>query len=264
MECSPVRQAPAIEKQLRETVFRRSAWVRGAAIILALALSFHFAATALWVSPAAPLYDALAPVLTPYMQPFFQQGWSLFAPNPYQGDHTFLLRARLTDRSTGQLRTSDWVDVTRREWSGILHNPLHPRSDLYTDGLYSILNDDRDNLIDKQASICERDYSHSGWDQLLADLSAQKGADPDWLESYVRHERVAAAFATQYAYALWGPDVEAVQIRIGYTPVPNFEDRAGQDAQPTSVFTSFGWRPTVVFDGQSQKYFAEAVQGGHR
>ena len=259
-----MRQTPAIEKQLYTTSFRRSAWVRGAAVVLALVLSFHFAATALWVSPADPIYDAMAPVLNPYMQPFFQQGWSLFAPNPYSGGYTFLLRARWADRSTGQLRTSDWVDVTAREWSGVLHNPLHPRSDLYTDGLSEDLADDQDDLLDSQASIVERDYSHSGWDQLLADLSAQKGADPNWLESYIRHERVAAAFATQYAYALWGPDVEAVQIQLEYTPVPNFENRANKDAQPESFFTYFGWRPTVVFDGQSQKYFAGAVRGGYR
>ena len=210
------------------------------------------------------MYDALAPVLNPYMQPFFRQGWSLFAPNPWSGDYTFLLRGRWTDRSTGLLRTSDWVDVTTRQWNGILHNPLHPRSDLYSEGLSEVLSDDQDNLIDNQASIVERDYSHSGWDQLLADLSAQKGADPDRLESYVRHERVAAAYATQYAYALWGPDVEAVQIRLKYTPVPNFEDRADKDAQPESFFTYFGWRPTVVLDGQSQKHLAEAVPGGRR
>jgi hypothetical protein len=259
-----VRQTPAIEKQLYKTVFRRSAWVRGAAVVLALVLSFHFAATALWVSPAGPIYGAVAPVMNSYMQPFFQQHWSIFAPNPIDGDYTFLLRARWTDRSTGQLRTSDWVDVTTPEWNGILHNPLHPRSDLTTAGLSEVLGDDQDNLIDNQASIAERDYSHSGWDQLLADLSAQKGADPDWLKSYVRDQRVAAAFATQYAYARWGPDVEAVQIRLNYTPVPDFEDRADKDAQPVSFFTYFGWRPTVVFDGQSQKYFAEAVLGGHR
>jgi Family of unknown function (DUF5819) len=258
-----MQQTSEIEKQAGKTV-GRSAWVRGAAILLALVLSFHFAATALWVSPAAPLGKALAPVLNPYMQPFFQQGWSLFAPNPYQGDFTLLLRARWTDRSTGELRTTDWVDISRREESGILHNPLHSRSDMVTYGLYQALIADRDNLTNYQASICERDYSHSGWDQLLADLSAQKRADRDWLESYVRHERVAAAFATQYAYALWGPDVEAVQIRLKYTPVPTFEDRAGRDAQPKSVFTYYGWRPTVVFDGQSQKYFAAAVLGGHR
>jgi hypothetical protein len=259
-----LRQTPAIEKQPYKTAFRRSAWVRGAAVVLALVLSFHFAATALWVSPAAPLYNALAPVLNPYMQPFFQQGWSIFAPNPDHGDYTFLFRARWTDRSTGQLRTSDWVNVTTREWNGILHNPLYPRSDTYTDELSRILSGDQGNLTDNQASIAERDYSRSGWGQLLADLSAQKGADPDLPESYVRHERVAAAFATQYAYALWGPAVGAVQIRLKYTPVPSFEDRTGQDAQPQSAFTYYGWRPAVVPGGQSQKYFAGTVLGGHR
>ena len=260
----PVRQTPAIEKQLYRTVFRRSAWVRGAAVVLALVLSFHFATTALWVSPAGPMYDAVAPVLNPYMQPFFQQGWALFAPNVWSGDYTFLLRARWTDRSTGQLRTSDWVDVTTPEWDGISHNPLHPRSDVITEGLSDVLGDDQGSLNDNQVSIVERDYSHSGWNQLLADLSAKNGPDPDWLESYVRHERVAAAFATQFAYALWGPDVEAVQIRLNYTPVPDFADRADKDAQPERFFTYYGWRPTVVFAGQSQKYFAEAVLGGHR
>jgi hypothetical protein len=232
--------------------------------VLALVLSFHFTATALWVAPAAPLHDAMAPVLNPYMQPFFRQSWSIFAPNPVHGDYTFLIRARWTDRSTGQLRTSDWVDVTKREWSGILHNPLHPRSDMYTDELSRTLNRDQDNLIDNQGSIVAQDYSHSGWGRLLADLSAQKGADPDLLESYVRHERMAAAFATQYAYALWGPTVEAIQIRLKYTPVPDFEYRADKDAQPQSFFTYYGWRPTVVFAGQSQKYFAEVVLGGQR
>jgi len=197
------------------------------------------------------------------MQPFFQQGWSLFAPNPAGGDNEILFRARWTDRSTGKLRTSDWVDVTRREWSGILHNPLHPGSDYYTDELDGILSDDRDNLNDNQASIVERDYSHSGWDQLLADLNAQKGADRDSLESYVRHERVTAAFATQYAYALRGPDIEAVQAQVKYTPIPGFEGRADNDDPPASVFT-YGWRPTVVFDGQSKKYFAETVRGAGR
>ena len=259
-----MRQTPAIEKQLYKTGFRRSAWVRGAAVVLGLVLSFHFAVTALWVSPADPIYDALAPIVHPYMQPFFQQGWSLFAPNPYQGNHAFLFRARWTDRSTGQLRTSDWVNVTTREWSGIFHNPLHPRSDLYTDDLYEILNDDQDGLLDSQVSIVERDYSHSGWNKLLADLSAQKGADPGGLKSYVSDERVAAAFATQYAYALCGPDVQAVQIRLEYTPIPSFADRADKDAQPQSFFSYYGWRPTVVFAGQSQKYFAEAVLGGYR
>jgi hypothetical protein len=232
--------------------------------VLGLVLSFHFAATALWVSPAGPIYNTLAPVLNPYIHPFFQQGWSLFAPDPWSGDYTFLLRAGWADRSTGQLRTSDWVDVATREWNGILHNPLHPRSDLYSEGLSEQLSGDQDKLTDNQASIVERDYSHSGWDRLLADLSAQKGADPDWLRSYVSHERVADAFATQYAYALWGPDVEAVQFRLKYTPVPSFADRADKDAQPESFFTYFGWRPTVVFGGQSQKYFAEAILGGHR
>ncbi len=260
----PVRQTPAIEKQLHETVFRRPAWIREAAVVLGLVLSFHFAATALWVSPAGPIYDAVAPVVNPYMQPFFQQGWNLFAPNPWSGDDTILLRARWTDRSTGQLRTSDWVDVTTREWNGILHNPLHPRSDQYSEGLSQLLGNDQDNLNGSQISIVERDYSHSGWNQLLADLSAKNGPDPDWLESYVRDERVATAFATQYAYALWGPNVEAVQIRLKYTPVPDFADRADKDAQPQSIFTYYGWRPTVVFAGQSQKYFAEAVLGVHR
>ena len=201
----PVRQTLAIQKQPYRTVFRRSAWVRGAAVVLVLVLSFHFAATALWVSPADPMHDALAPVLNPYMQPFFQQGWSLFAPNPWSGDYTFLLRARWTDRSTGRLWTSDWVDATTPEWDGIVHNLLHSRSDQYTEGLSEVLADDQVNLNDKQVRIVERDYSHSGWNQLLAHLSAQQGGDPDWLKSYVSDERVAAAFATQFAYALWGP-----------------------------------------------------------
>ena len=253
-----------MEKQPSSVNSTRSDWVRAAAVTLALVLSFHFAATALWVSPAAPLYDALASVLNPYMKPFFQQGWSLFAPNPYQGDHTFLFRARWIDRSTGQVRTSEWVNVTKREWNGVLHNVLHPRSDMLTEGLYDTLADDQDNLIGNQPSICQRDYSRAGWGRLLADLSAQQGADPDWLESYVRHEQVAAAFATQYAYARWGPGVQAVQIRLIDQLLPDFVDRADKDAQPEPEYIYYGWRPTVVFDGQSQKYFAEAVLRGHR
>lgn len=259
-----MQQPPGIETQIGRTDASRSAWVRGAAVVLALVLSFHFAATALWVAPVGPLSQALAPVLNAYMQPVFQQGWSLFAPNPVNGDSELFLRARWTDRSTGEIRTSDWVDVTRPEWSDILHNPFHPRSDLVTDGLIDLLSTDRDNLTDNQVRICEQDYSHSGWDQLLANLNAQRGADRDWLESYVRHERVAAAFATQYAYAWWGPDVEAVQIRLKYTPVPDFADRAGAGAQPESSFTDFGWRPAVALDGQSQKYFAETARGADR
>ena len=75
-----MQQTAGIETRIGRTVVRRSAWVRGAAVVLGLVLSFHFAATSLWVSPAAPLYHALAPALNPYMQPFFQARLEPFRP----------------------------------------------------------------------------------------------------------------------------------------------------------------------------------------
>ena len=51
-----------------------------------------------------------------------------------------------------------------------------------------------------------------------------------------------------------------MQFRLKDTPVRDFEDRADPDAQPDSEYVYFGWRPPVVFDGQSRKNFDETWQ----
>jgi hypothetical protein len=237
---------------------RRSTIARGVAVVIGLVLAMHFIAIALWVGPDNVIVDGSSRLLRAYISPIFHQGWRLFAPNPIDGNTTMLVRARLVDPSTGRLLTSAWVDVTRVDWSqGVLHHPAPARSALITSDLHGLLSERHSYLSQDQVGICEKDYAGSGWKKLRKDLETQERANSNAIEGYLRADQAAAAYATQYSYTRWGRNVRAVQFQLKYTPVlPRL--RPDEEVRPES--TSFGWRPTLTFPGQSQELFAETVR----
>ncbi|QRN99311.1 hypothetical protein JRI60_09945 [Archangium violaceum] len=79
--------------------------------LLAAVLFFHFGMTALYLTPLNPIKVALLPKLEGYMQPFFEQRWELFAPNPVVDTRLLLVACRVTDEA-GQVTEQPWTNVS--------------------------------------------------------------------------------------------------------------------------------------------------------
>jgi Family of unknown function (DUF5819) len=74
---------------------------------------FHFFCTAVYNMPTNPLQTRFYPVYIDYMNSFFPQVWTLFAPNPIQSNSSLLLQCL----KPGQKPSDNaWVDVIRPLW----------------------------------------------------------------------------------------------------------------------------------------------------
>ena len=234
-----------------------SLWARATALVVAVVLLAHFAATFISVAPEDVLSNSVESTASRYMSPLFDQSWSLYAPTPRfvrtNGSPQLIVRARLEDPRS-RLSTTSWLNVSAREQSRKHDNPFAPRTTWLTEELIFRVVDARDALSRNQLSLTRADYSNAGWRELRADLNRQAGASTDDIADYVQKERVVAALATQYARARWGPSVRAVQVRFVFRMIPRFED---QSAGPTTRSDELGWRSALTFVGQSERLFAD-------
>lgn len=79
-------------------------------ITLIGALALHFSMTVLYLTPLNPLKTRAMPLVRGYIEPYFSQRWTLFAPDPIQ-DHRFIMVAcKLRDGD--HERETEWLDIT--------------------------------------------------------------------------------------------------------------------------------------------------------
>ena len=70
--------------------------VKRTIMVIAMALTgFHLFASFLWIAPSSTLREVIpGNLLSQYMIPMWGQSWSVFAPEPINGDYYFDVRAR--------------------------------------------------------------------------------------------------------------------------------------------------------------------------
>jgi hypothetical protein len=236
---------------------------RGVAFFLVGVLGIHVAVTFLWNAPSNPIKDAVSGEVRGYIQPFFQQNWSLFAPNPVSSEDEVLVRARLRQPATGELRTTEWVSATQFEWTLVQSNPAPSRASRLSSNLHRRLNSAWNRLSDTQREIMADDYSEmTDWKPLAGDLIEEQGGESSSrVANMVRADRVATGYATQVARALWGDDVVSVQFHLQRTPVPRWHERKEPEPEePSRTYREFGWRPVLDNAGQDDDAFARTLQ----
>lgn len=238
---------------------------KGLAFFLVGLVGLHFAVTFLWNAPASPIKDAVRSDVSSYMLPFFEQNWSLFAPNPVNAEDEFLVRARVADPQTGEIETTDWRSATELEWRLVHHNPAPSRASRLSSNLHRRMNTLWNRLSDEQQEIVARDYVTTGeadWERLADDLAAAEGAETSSrVEDFISAERVGAGYATQFAKAMWPGEVTAVQYELRRTPVPRWRDRMAPPPEAPEFSTrEFGWRPPLTDDDQDESLFAATIE----
>lgn len=259
---------------------RPKAWVRIVALLATLFTAWHVFASFLWIAPYSENAREVVPgdLLTNYMIPFFGQSWSVFAPEPINGDYHFNVRAVIEDEN-GEESETGWVSATDVELSMIQYNLTPPRAGIQSSEVASSYKDAFDRMQDVDRTIIAGDFAVDDWEVgLRAALekqgdAAEKAAgdaapavDPavreEQIDELLYEEHRSTAYATQVAKAIWGDGVKRVQYRVSRQNIIPFEQRHNPDAQrPEPMVVLPGWRGLVVEPGQNEGDFAEVFRG---
>ncbi len=232
-------------------------------ILLAAFTAWHIFATFLWIAPASGLRQLLpGDLLRSYMVPMFGQSWSVFAPEPINGDYR--LRVRAVVIQDGQQKTSKWVDATAAELAMSTHHLFPPRAAVLGTELASRYKGAYDDLGNAQHRISALSYFKGDWSERLQGDLRKQGSDPD-LDDYLAVERQITAYATQVAYAVWPGELTRVQFEVSRQNVIPFSRRNEPDAKrPQPKIVKTGWRGVVEEPGQSREAFADTFRQGLR
>lgn len=100
-----------------------SRWARltlaGVTVVIGLALAVHLLAMFLGAAPANTLSQRYQKQLTTWTEPWLEQNWKLFAPNPVSENVTIQARGRLVTGFVGP-----WVNLSAADDADTLHNPM--------------------------------------------------------------------------------------------------------------------------------------------
>lgn len=235
---------------------RRRGLIRAFMVVAAAFTVWHVLATFLWIAPPSGLRQAIpGTALRSYMIPMFGQSWSVFAPEPINGDYRLQVRAVVAD-GPGQTHTTRWVDATSAELSLLQHHLAPPRAAIQSTELASRYKGDFDDLTDDHKAIVKLGYFNDiDWpSRLRAKLTSYGGAKV--VEPYLETEHVITAYATQVAYATWGDDVVRVQFVVSRQNVIPFAQRNDPTAKrPAAQVAVTGWRGVLEETGQNRDAF---------
>lgn len=238
----------------------RKPLVRVIVVLAALFTAWHIFATFLWIAPPSGLRQAIpGNLLQRYMIPLHGQSWSVFAPEPINGDHRLQVRAIVLEN--GQPRTTEWVDATRAELSLAHHNLLPPRAAIQSTELASSFKGAYDKLPAQSKKVAGLGYfKDTDWEaRMQAEL--RRNGTGSVTNKYIDAEHKVTAYATQVAYAVWGDDVQQVQFVVSRQNVIPFAQRNDPNAKrpPVQVATT-GWRGLVSEPGQDRDNFGKTFR----
>ena len=246
-----------------EPTKKRSPLVRVIMVIAALFTGWHIFASFLWIAPYSPLREVVpGNLLHNYMIPMFGQSWSVFAPEPINGDYRFEVRALVKDGD--DLVQTDWVDATEVEISMIQYNLFPPRAGIGSNEVSSQVKGAIDDLTDDHKVVAALNYFDEDWSERLEDKLDEYGEEA-LVDTYMTAEQQALAYASQVAFAMWGEEnVERIQYQSSRQNVIPFAKRHDPEAErPKPQLVDIGWRGTVVREGQSQENFAKIFKQQH-
>lgn len=225
----------------------------GAAVVLA-AVAVHLFFTAVYDTPFENVRNEILPgeAATRYIEPYFQQDYQIFAPNPSNANRGFWVRARV-ETPDGETVTTRWVDAAAVELVEPHRRVL--RKQLSLQAAQNLMTENF-RLSDAQRDRAGDDFSDA--DDLGALREALEEADDSDVDGFIRAANFATSYATQVSEALWADDgdIVAVQVRSERTPVVRWDDRFDEDAEPPrSSFTDGGWLPPMVWSEQDREGF---------
>ena len=123
MENTPTAESTEPAGQAAEPPVRLSRRSRiallGAVLLAAVVTVVQCAAVMLVSAPPNTISLRYAPQLHAWTQPFLDQDWQLFGPNPQSSNTRILVRTRSADGTVGS-----WIDLTALDYAAMRHDPM--------------------------------------------------------------------------------------------------------------------------------------------
>ncbi|MER8027157.1 DUF5819 family protein [Glutamicibacter protophormiae] len=256
----------ALPQQTSTMKKRRPWYVKATATLAIILTTWHIFASFLWIAPWSYLRDAIpGNALHNYMLPMFGQSWSVFAPEPINGNYRYQVRAEI--EVDGKLTRTDWLDVTQLEldeWK--THKLFPPRASSMAMQQASTYKAAFDKLGAAQQEVLSSGfYKGDDWldrlESMLRETKPNPGVSEETnnirINGVLAAERQTSALATQVAKAAWGPDVKHVQFEVSRQNAIPFAKRNDPNAEPPArVYVDSGWRGLHVVEGQDEANFA--------
>lgn len=260
------------ESPPREPKRRVKPWVRVVAALATLLTAWQVFASFLWIAPYSPLREVVpGNMLTSYMIPFFGQSWSVFAPEPINGDYHFNVRAVIEE--DGQDIETGWVSATDVELSMIEYNLFPPRAGIQSSEVASNYKGAYDSLGEGQKQTVAGAFTSDNWQAELREallMGSLEGdgtdllgddADEATVDEQIAQEHLSTAYATQVARAIWGDEVKQVQFRVSRQNIIPFANRHDPEAErPAPMMTESGWRALTTEPGQNDQNFGRTFR----
>ena len=253
----------ALEKTKKRS---RPIWMRIIVFLCVLVTGWHIFATFLWIAPANGLREVVpGKALSNYMLPMFGQSWSVFAPEPINGNIDIKVRAVLGEKPDA--KTTPWVNASAAELDLAHHNLFPPRAAILGLQQATEYKSAFDKLTAQHKKVVANGYfvGDDWMERLNRDL--RKAADNERgstasnekkVRNFMKQEAQTTAYATQVALAVWGPEVRSVQVSVSRQNVTPFKNRHNDDVKPQPIRkVASGWRGTHIFSGQNSGRFAE-------
>lgn len=219
----------------------------------------------IWIMPDNPLRAAVGPErLRAYINPYFEQSWSVFAPIPRRGGENVQIRASIGEGKAGTGKVTDWYDITSKEDEKIkyLLNPsrIHSATRRLGGDMNSLLvklnKDQRLVVQGDYAELPRTDLRKTDLGKDLLKASTGGSADPENIAGYLRTDEMLTRFATMYGTARWGKGISMIQFRVGHRSVPTYDKR--NDVNFLDVpftYYRFGWREALPGNSDARAAF---------
>lgn len=234
--------------------------------LLVLVMAVHTVIIGDWAAPRTPIQDEIGSEnVRSYVLPWFEQNWSIFAPNPRRVTVTFEVRAMIEDPETGEEIVTDWVDMVEGEDQIVRYNPAPPRTSKIARRTTDNLNSARSPMNDDQLNQLQANYVEAPVEQLRDDLlSIDGGADADQVDAYMSLDEVAVSLATGMAHHAWEGEIVHVQYRTTHRPAPSYTQREEMTVDDTDRgIREYGWRaPADLAEEQIELFEPYARQAG--
>lgn len=222
--------------------------------IFVVLIATHSTAIFLWIAPSNPVSKAVNKPLRHYVQAWFQQAWSLFAPNPISVANYLEVRAVSPD-----MEEEEWISASDVELQGLHHNLLPTNAVNITHEVARNTYNAIDKLPKEDSKIFSWHYHSDAWERIESEITGNN-ASTVGLEKALDQDRAVTAYATQFLLAKGVlSENDLVQYRITKVKVPSFNNRLTKESEETVVFTS-GRRPQTVLPGQDSAGFARALE----
>jgi hypothetical protein len=181
--------------------------------------------------------------------PYFSQNWRVFAPNILKVNRTLEIRAQWRD-DKGELVKSGWVSVTEIEQRTVGGNSAPSRvgkSSWNASGTFLTRYQALDQAQKERVRDTFIERSGDGFRAIpVEDLIDDLGAGDGDVIRFLRMDYMLMRYATLYATAGFGQDIERVQWRIVRERPNDFTHRFDEGQQFAPNVTTFGWRQSTV------------------